>query len=805
MKNSSIFKNSVSAFICVSLGALASGCNITAFFSSSSTQADTAPPNASLPGAGGGSGSVSIISHNPGASPVAALVAPTPVIFVLGDDGNYVVPTNPTVTGVAPFVLHVSALPQENSHPCYWDPVAWRAAGEHNLCDTDKASITTTNPASLAKFFGQSTALANPQSVESSNPSACFLTPYDAATTALIANISGCIRARDAAYEAQVSQSYLGNGSIYKSEFAWNFGDAGAPYNQVPGFNGAHVFDNPGTYTVTVNVQNEAGLKNTTPVTLNVVVTADNRVPVLISTDQDVLTNIVNYPPRGVTPPAQGRKLMFIRGSTYHITSDLLLQPHDWLTSVSLSASGDILPPDLTAPLPNLISQGAGAVFAGVNNLDILVEQVYVTAGSTRPTMMTSKGVKIGIRDVQFYGVTKGFDAGGSGMLVQNTGMPPNADGSWNSNGLTANFMLYTERGMSFYGNHAYLVASDGNGEPAVRANGGELISIYGSQIGGWTGKGDQISMRGPKNMYFSHNELRGGVFNTQVGTSQNLQPAVVPDNYIVEGNFFLNNSFEIGQGTYNVSFRNNVSSLRQTTITACTCSSGAAVCPALPTGSCQISANNCSVTAKPVAPQYATDPLYCTYPYQNVIETTVSGGYVAGSLVTSNISFVNNTFAMQATVGKAYEGDVYSTNVELVNNLFYTPTNIAVQPGASLASFTKVEGNLFFLNSSTALSNAPNASTIKAWNALPLVASGNTVQDSALPPSDLGFTLETGMDSSESYVPPAGVVYSTYGQNLETVSDDAADTADIEGNQRPAAGGWTPGAFQAGSQLSTF
>jgi hypothetical protein len=38
------------------------------------------------------------------------------------------------------------------------------------------------------------------------------------------------------------------------ARFRWDFGDAGSRYNQMDGFNAAHVYDRPGTYTVRLTV-----------------------------------------------------------------------------------------------------------------------------------------------------------------------------------------------------------------------------------------------------------------------------------------------------------------------------------------------------------------------------------------------------------------------------------------------------------------------------------------------------------------------------------------------------------------------
>ena len=41
--------------------------------------------------------------------------------------------------------------------------------------------------------------------------------------------------------------------------YAWDFGDAGAKYNALRGFNAAHLYEQPGTYTIKLTLTNSAG------------------------------------------------------------------------------------------------------------------------------------------------------------------------------------------------------------------------------------------------------------------------------------------------------------------------------------------------------------------------------------------------------------------------------------------------------------------------------------------------------------------------------------------------------------------
>jgi PKD repeat protein len=71
------------------------------------------------------------------------------------------------------------------------------------------------------------------------------------------------------------NQSKLGAGDPLSALYQWNFGDSSGKYNTLMGWNAAHVYNTPGSYTVTLSVTNLDG--KTTSTTAGVHVLADNR------------------------------------------------------------------------------------------------------------------------------------------------------------------------------------------------------------------------------------------------------------------------------------------------------------------------------------------------------------------------------------------------------------------------------------------------------------------------------------------------------------------------------------------------
>ena len=57
----------------------------------------------------------------------------------------------------------------------------------------------------------------------------------------------------------QALASSFGDGTSLNSTIAWNFGDPTSQYNTLVGFNAAHAYASPGTYTITLTITTPDG------------------------------------------------------------------------------------------------------------------------------------------------------------------------------------------------------------------------------------------------------------------------------------------------------------------------------------------------------------------------------------------------------------------------------------------------------------------------------------------------------------------------------------------------------------------
>ena len=82
------------------------------------------------------------------------------------------------------------------------------------------------------------------------------------------------------AVQASVFTDQSGNPAPLDTTFSWNFGDPSGEYNVLPGYNAAHIYDVPGTYTATLTLKQGS---TTSTSTLSVSVSASSQTAVYIS------------------------------------------------------------------------------------------------------------------------------------------------------------------------------------------------------------------------------------------------------------------------------------------------------------------------------------------------------------------------------------------------------------------------------------------------------------------------------------------------------------------------------------------
>jgi PKD repeat protein len=229
-----------------------------------------------------------------------------------------------------------------------------------------------------------------------------------------------------AAIHAHAVGSTLNSGTPLTARYEWDFGDPSSKYNKLTGFNAAHIYDKPGTYTITLKVTDDAG--RSTTATQVVTVTADSRRTIYVDS---VNGNDAN---NGLSPGAAVRtanrafamlsdntKILFARGGTYPVTSSLYATYKNNL----IGAYG-------TGASPTLLWRGGAEdwwemIACGSTTRDLVIQDLVLDSGTaTRPNGIAPRGTNITIRNCQFYRLSTAINCAGSptGLLVQDNAVP---------------------------------------------------------------------------------------------------------------------------------------------------------------------------------------------------------------------------------------------------------------------------------------------------------------------------------------------------------------------------------------------
>jgi len=366
--------------------------------------------------------------------------------------------------------------------------------------------------------------------------------PLDASQTTITAGQAVHVRAFG------TNGTTLGAGTPETAKYAWNFGDSGSAYNTLPGFNAAHVYDNPGTYYINLSVTDESG--SSAPATpLQITVNAKPTTTIHVAPNGTGTGNSANSPTN--LADAQSRltsnMVLLFAGGDYQITSgfgigavhDVTLdaEPNtgtpifDFQTSTAQSFSGII----------SLNSASANHVM--IQNLKLSYDEG--TANTTRKCYgVYVRGKDITVRNCQFSDLDRAFEVMASdvtsGTLLQG-----------NTSNVVQNYFAFFERSgnsdpthnVDILGSDAVLLgntADDSIGNHNTRAFCSRML-LYGNNFrnvettSGSSGV-DTLRVNDGSYIYWANNRLQGGRamiggFNADGYTGQRTINYVVVEN----------------------------------------------------------------------------------------------------------------------------------------------------------------------------------------------------------------------------------------------------------------------------------
>ncbi len=164
-------------------------------------------------------------------------------------------------------------------------------------------------------------------------------TPQVGAPVPVISTMDSTLTAGNSVF-VNALNSKLTSGDWIHAKIQWDFGDPGSKYNTLPGFNAAHAYDNPGTYTITMTLTNENG--KTAVTTTKVTVSAAARHVIYVS-NQGNDSNSGSTPGSAIRTVARANQLvsdnteiLFARGQTFDVIDAMRLEG----TNITLARTG---------------------------------------------------------------------------------------------------------------------------------------------------------------------------------------------------------------------------------------------------------------------------------------------------------------------------------------------------------------------------------------------------------------------------------------------------------------------------------
>ena len=214
-------------------------------------------------------------------------------------------------------------------------------------------------------------------------------------------------------------------GGLQDAEFIWSFGDGGSDYNNLHGFNAAHLYETPGNYTVTLTVVNGGGKRDTA--TMNVTVKSSNRRVFYVSNDgSDGNSGSSDAPfstfAKAMSKAGNDTEIRFRRGDTFKVYQGEMPSSDSNLV-IGAYGSGGSNPRLLWASgVPDKdkdfisISQGNGVVIR-----DLTFQTPFTGDGKNRLNSVRPGGTNIAVVDCNFVDMTEGVNANWQpkGLLIQ--------------------------------------------------------------------------------------------------------------------------------------------------------------------------------------------------------------------------------------------------------------------------------------------------------------------------------------------------------------------------------------------------
>ncbi|HEV2292213.1 MAG TPA: PKD domain-containing protein [Tepidisphaeraceae bacterium] len=420
-------------------------------------------------------------------------------------------------------------------------------------------NITHTSGTSIYQMRDSNGLLSNSVSVSAGTTSTdSGSVPLDTSATAptpIIVAQQTSIMAGQAIFVHGVNSS-LGSGAPQNALYKWDFGDSGSSYNTLHGFNAAHHYANPGTYTIRLTVTNQAGKSNQTSITVKV--TDNTRKKVYVSSaGSDSNSGSQSSPIRSwakaasMGNSASNIEILFRRGDTFEAKDGF----HIWGTNVVVGAYGSGNRPIIkyTASVtgyPTITSPKGSSI--------TIRDLSFTSTVSNQPQAIAASGDNVSVLNNQFLAL--GYAVNGNtrpdGLLVQGNSAPQ-------VDGIQSYFVWGSGTDHVYLGN----TVRNSREEHSIRVTSADRVLVWDNDLTNTTGEvsGDNtpkgaLTLHSGSYFWIARNDLKKGpVAIGPLGNDDGLNNTSARFRYgVFDGNVF-DTKVAVDHGAERIMLRNNV------------------------------------------------------------------------------------------------------------------------------------------------------------------------------------------------------------------------------------------------------
>jgi hypothetical protein len=354
----------------------------------------------------------------------------------------------------------------------------------------------------------------------------------------------------------------LNSGTDLTAKYQWDFGDVGSKYNQLVGFNAAHVYDTPGDYTITLTVTNDAG--GQASVTQQVTIAASTRTQIFVDpingndSNPGTQSAPIKTLDQGVSMLTNNTELLLLAGQKYDVTQS----EHITKSNVLIGRWGTGADPIL-----NRIQGGGVSTFwlgymDGVTIQNITFDSPYAVTGNAAPNIGVSAifagGKNVTVRNCTFLNVDDAINESSSptGVLIQDNTSPL-------ATGLRGYFVWTVGSEQTIIGNYAanstrqHIVRMVDADTVTVEYN--DFTNLDRSAVDHDDIPKGCIEVHRAANIYISQNHVSVGDIRTGPLGLWGESTTTSTDNVVVEDNQLTDTMMFVQSGSHHIMMRDNV------------------------------------------------------------------------------------------------------------------------------------------------------------------------------------------------------------------------------------------------------